>query len=284
MSDSATRRLVAVVLALLLVAAACGSDESNVDTTIADDTGAEPEDAPTEKGAGPEDQVAEEQAAGDLTEVCALAQELFGQQDFPSNDQLESYADMAPPEIAAEVELAVTALTAGGGFEANSIGTFAVFARDDVEGAIDAINAFEEENCGIPHNEDQPPLAPGATTEIEPDANRVDVVAVEFDFQFDPNITAGRTSFVLTDDGAEAHFLGIAKLAEGVDLETALQSEDDSSIEGFWETGIAAPGGDDEEVVTFDLEPGNYAMYCFIPTADGTPHAFLGMAVEFTVA
>ncbi len=46
---------------------------------------------------------------------------------------------------------------------------------------------------------------------------------------------------------------------------------------------MAAPGGEDEEVVTFDVEAGDYGAVCFISGADGQPHAALGMAVPFTV-
>jgi hypothetical protein len=69
-----------------------------------------------------------------------------------------------------------------------------------------------------------------------------------------------------------------------VTLAQALESEDDSMIEGFWETGVAAPDGEDEEVISFDLEPGNYGALCFISGPDGTPHAFMGMQKEFTVS
>ena len=59
---------------------------------------------------------------------------------------------------------------------------------------------------------------------------------------------------------------------------------DDASemIEGDWSTDLAAPDGVDDEVITFDLEPGNYAAV-FRVRADGTPHAFMGMQ-EFTVS
>lgn len=64
-----------------------------------------------------------------------------------------------------------------------------------------------------------------------------------------------------------------------------MQAEDPSGmLEGDWSTNLAAPGGEDDEVITFDLEPGNYAALCFIPGPDGTPHAFMGMQKEFTVS
>jgi len=44
------------------------------------------------------------------------------------------------------------------------------------------------------------------------------------------------------------------------------------------------PGGEDTEYLNIELEPGTYALTCFIPGPDGTPHAFTGMAVEITVS
>jgi plastocyanin len=96
-------------------------------------------------------------------------------------------------------------------------------------------------------------------------------------------LTAGRTSFVLTNDGQEAHFLAIAKLVDGKNLDDYVNAEDNAGItDGDWETGLAAAGGDDE-AVTLDLEPGNYVFSCWISGSDGTPHAMLGMTKEVVV-
>jgi hypothetical protein len=148
---------------------------------------------------------------------------------------------------------------------------------------LDVVNAFEEENCGIPHSEDNA-VPEGATQEIEADAARVDVTGVDYAFDFETPIESGRTSFVLTNKGDEAHFLGVVKLASGVTLQEALDADDPTGlIDGEWDTKLAAAGGDDE-AITLDLEPGNYGMVCFLPTSDGTPHALLGMTSEFTVS
>jgi len=156
------------------------------------------------------------------------------------------------------------------------------FQVDDVEQAVDELNEFENQTCGTEHEPTTPPE--GASREVESGATEVDVTASDYAFDMPATLGAGRTSFVLTNQGSEAHFLLVVKLAEGAKLEDAVQSEDDSMIEGIWETGIAAPGGDDDEVITFDLEPGNYGALCFIPGPDGTPHAFMGMQKEFTVS
>ena len=217
---------------------------------------------------------------GEFAELCALAEEIASQEQPPSNEQLVQYQELAPEEIEDDVDAFVEALLPA---EGDMVAFFNVVAEDENEAHSDAIDAWEEENCGIPHSE-QDALPPGASQEIEDDAARVDVTGVDYEFQFETPTEAGRTSFVFTNEGEEAHFLLVVKLAEGVTLQQALESDDsEGMIEGQWETRLAAGGGD-EEAITFDLEPGNYGMACFIPGPDGTPHAFLGMVSEFTVA
>jgi uncharacterized cupredoxin-like copper-binding protein len=272
-------RVVGMALAIALVTVACGDDDG-ADPTVAP-SATEAEGMPVPGSAGAVDTVVEGES-GEYSEVCAVAQEFWEQEDFPSHAQLERYIAAAPAEIKAAVDLA------GGRLldvpEGDLVSFFNVMADDDVEAALEAIDAFEEERCGIPHSEGGALVAAGTSHEIEPGAQRVDVTALDFTFEFDGTIAAGRTSFVLTNQGDQAHFLLVVKMADGVDLQAALESDDDSSFVGFWETGTAAPGGSDEEVVTFDLEPGDYAMLCWIPGADGLPHVFHGMAVPFTVS
>lgn len=282
-SRSTLFRVLGALFALALVASACSSDD-DTDTSAGDTASSVPDDA--DDSADDADDGADDDADGTAdidpanAEVCALAAEMNEQDDLPSAEQLSKYQDLAPDEIAEDVDVAASQLIEAEGF----VDFLAIFAKDDVEEAVENIEEWEAENCGIESDGPGGELPPGATEEIEPDAARVDVVAVDYDFEVDGEIAAGRTSFVLTNDGDEAHFLGIIKLAEGVALEDAIQSEDESVAEGFWESGTAAPGGEDEEVITFDLEPGSYGMVCFIPDASFTPHAFLGMAVPFEVA
>ncbi len=120
--------------------------------------------------------------------------------------------------------------------------------------------------------------------ETEAGVPTIDVVATDYAFTVPPRATRGRTSFVLTNDGKEAHFLSINKLMDGVTLDEAMMSEDPSTVtDGSWETNLAAPGGNDEEVITFDLESGTYALFCFIPGPTGEPHAALGMHAQIIV-
>ena len=66
-------------------------------------------------------------------------------------------------------------------------------------------------------------------------------------------------------------------------LDEAMQAEGGGgTVEESWTSNLAAPGGDDE-VITLDVEPGDYSLVCFILSADGTLHALLGMQHELTV-
>ena len=292
------RMLIALGAAAALTLAACGDDDDDAaseattaapttteaapTTTEAPTTTAAPTttESPTttEASATADDTGTSEETATTDDPYCALVVEMFNQETPPTADQLAQYQEIAPEGIQDAIDVAAPPLIEAG---EDIVAFFNAFAIDDVEAAVEEIDAFENEECGVEH---EPSTLPdGASTEIEPDATRVDVTATDYAFDM-PAVEAGRTSFVLTNQGNEAHFLLIAKLAEGVTLEEAMASEDDSMIEGFWETGIAAGGGADEEVITFDLEPGNYGALCFVPAADGTPHAFMGMQKEFTVS
>src|SRR5262245_49604060 len=179
---------------------------------------------------------------------CAFALEVAAQETPPSADQLNQLVELAPPEIADAANIAGPALAAAGD---DMVAFFTAYAQDDVEQAIEQINAFEDANCGTDHGTNEPPE--GASREIEPDAARVDVVASDYMFDMPDAIDAGRTSFVLTNSGHEAHFLEIVKMAEGHTIAEALEAEDASEmIAGDWSTGLAAPDGVDDEAITFD--------------------------------
>lgn len=255
---------------MVLLLAACGDDDGTDSA------------ATTTAGASEETTTTAGEGGGELAEVCALAEELAGQESFPTAEQAQRYQELAPEEIADAVGVAAPIIIDNDG---DVVATLVGFADDEVEAAIAEIDAFETAECGIEH-EDQG-VSPN---EPEEGATVVEVTAVDYDFELPEGIAAGRTSFVMVNDGQEAHFMSLAKIVEGHTIDEALQFEGDpeeagiiESVEGG-DTGLAAPGGEDPEVMTVDLESGEYAMVCFIPAADGTPHAFMGMAVSFTVS
>jgi uncharacterized cupredoxin-like copper-binding protein len=248
-------RFAAPMVALSLLAAGCGDDDDAASTAT---------------------------EASDNEELCELATEMFEQDDFPSAAQIEKYVELAPEEIEDAVAVAGPPIIEADGDFAKGL---AAQADDEVEDAIYEINEWERENCDVEHE----PRYPAEANEIAPDATRVDVVASEYTFVPDPaEVAAGKISFVLVNEGQEVHFLALSKINEGHTIEEVLAFEGDAEQAGMvenveYDTGLAAPGGEDEEVVTLDLEAGDYALLCFIPGPDGTPHAFSGMAVPYTV-
>ena len=142
--------------------------------------------------------------------MCTLASEMYEQDDLPSVEQLQRYQQLAPDEIAGQVTQVAEALIADGG---DPISFFKIIAADNNEAAIAEIDAWEEKTCGVPHSDDTA-LPDGASRELDPDATRVDVHTTEYAFHLG-DVAPGRTSFVLTNDGAETHEMLIIKLAPG---------------------------------------------------------------------
>jgi hypothetical protein len=117
------------------------------------------------------------------------------------------------------------------------------------------------------------------------DATVVDLATTEYAFNFEQEeITSGDIAFNITNPGAEEHEVFISQVPPDFDLEAALMSEEEP--EGVVDIGAVVgltPGTEATGIFQEPLAPGNYVMLCFVPSADGTPHAFQGMTAEFTV-
>ena len=220
-------------------------------------------------------------ADGDDTEAfCEVALEIDAQEDFPSIDQLERYRDAAPDEIREEAELVAAAF-----IDATRAGDmFVAFEAEGVDEAFEVIEPYEEETCGIESDEDEgdeEPEQDASVTELDPAATRVDVIATDFAFAFTPPV-AGRTSFVMSNEGVERHVMYLFRLSEGSTVDDVLASDGEEGYEEDWESDTATKG--EEAVVTAELVAGEYGLICYIPAAEGgEPHYKLGMQNTFTV-
>jgi hypothetical protein len=240
----AAKALVAVT-ALAMVATACGDDD--------------------------------DAASGDDTEAfCDIARELDAQEDFPNVEQQNEYKDAAPEEIREEATLVADAF-----IEATEEGdVFAAFEDPEVEEAFGTIEPYETEECGIEHADEDGDEQDESVTELDPAATRVDVVATDYEFAFTPP-APGRTSFVMTNEGAERHVMYLFRVSEGKTFDDVMASEGDDGYDEDWESDTAPAG--EEAVITADVVPGEYGLICYLPNADGTSHSELGMAESFTV-
>jgi hypothetical protein len=124
-----------------------------------------------------------------------------------------------------------------------------------------------------------------ATAEVA--IQEVVVEGGDFFFEAPATIDAGLTRFRLANVGAEFHHLQLVKLEDGRTAEELLERIGAGELSPPWASYVGGPnspmpGGHTEAVL--DLEPGEYAMLCIIPSPDGVPHVMKGMVRMLTVA
>ncbi|MDQ2767405.1 MAG: hypothetical protein M3Y30_09645 [Gemmatimonadota bacterium] len=117
--------------------------------------------------------------------------------------------------------------------------------------------------------------------------HQMTVVATDYAFEAPDQVPSGMMTVHLVDNGAELHHVAFVKLNEGksiADIEQALKSKGPMPMWAIDRGGVNAPHpGGGMASITQMLEPGNYALLCFIPSADGVPHFAKGMIRPLTV-
>lgn len=129
---------------------------------------------------------------------------------------------------------------------------------------------------------------PAASTAPAP-ANVVEINASDYKFEAPDQIPAGLTTFRMNDTGKEMHHATLIKLDSGKtfnDLMEGMKNMKPGTPPPGWVIpaggpNAAAPGS--SSALTTVLQPGNYAIVCFIPDAKGVPHVAHGMAKALTV-
>lgn len=115
--------------------------------------------------------------------------------------------------------------------------------------------------------------------------NVVTVTASDYAFDAPAEIPAGMTTIRLVNKGPSLHHVQLVKLTDGKKLEdflAALKGEQFpawASLAG----GPAPPEVGSTSTTIEALEPGTYALICFIPGPDGMPHVMRGMSRELEV-
>lgn len=113
------------------------------------------------------------------------------------------------------------------------------------------------------------------------------------DFSFDlKELSAGKHTVSVTNNGPQAHEAGIVKLNDGVTVESAIKAlsappapSAPPSPPPWTDTGgMAAIAPNTTATFDVDLPAGNYAFVCFVPDATtGKPHVQLGMIGALTI-
>jgi uncharacterized cupredoxin-like copper-binding protein len=112
-------------------------------------------------------------------------------------------------------------------------------------------------------------------------------------FAVEGEVTAGIVTLDIRNVGHAIHEVAMAKLKPGKtldDVKAALEQQDESAFGEIAEgdspiddLGSAQFPGTNFAITGANVEAGEYALICFVPNEEGTPHFSLGMVGTFTV-
>lgn len=110
--------------------------------------------------------------------------------------------------------------------------------------------------------------------------------AKDFAFTGPDTLSAGETTFHLTNAGPSLHHLQLVRLDSGKtlgDLAAAMKKPGPMPAWAVMVGGPNAPDPGAESNATVDLTPGNYIVACFVDQPGGIPHIMKGMVKPLTV-
>jgi hypothetical protein len=115
--------------------------------------------------------------------------------------------------------------------------------------------------------------------------NVLTVTARDFAFDAPAEVPAGLTRIRLVNQGPSLHHIQLLKLEDGKNLKDFLGALQGEKFPTWAKDagGPAPPEVGSTSSIIQALEPGTYAMICFIPSPDGMPHAMKGMTRELKV-
>jgi hypothetical protein len=113
----------------------------------------------------------------------------------------------------------------------------------------------------------------------------VTVTATDYAFDAPDEIPAGLTAIRLVNQGPSLHHIQLMKLEEGKTLKDFLGALTGEQFPKWAKDagGPAPPEVGNTSTVIQRLEPGTYALMCFIPAVDGMPHVMKGMSRQLKV-
>ena len=152
--------------------------------------------------------------------------------------------------------------------------------------------------CMIPSPDGKPHVAKGMVKPLtvtgrgnvtQAGAPKADYVMTLYDynFDFDKQVQAGRRTILIRNTAKQFHEALIVKLPPNTPPTALLewmQAGQKGPPPAIPMGGIVALTAGQENLVTIDLEPGQYALYCFLPAPDGKEHVAHGMFKQFTVS
>jgi uncharacterized cupredoxin-like copper-binding protein len=109
----------------------------------------------------------------------------------------------------------------------------------------------------------------------------ITVVARDFAFQGPDEVPAGLVTVQLQNRGTNLHHMAIMRLDEGKTLQDLFAAFQAGGAPPAWAHDMGGPNAPDpgsDANATLMLEPGSYALLCFVDIPDHVPHVMKGMA------
>jgi hypothetical protein len=139
----------------------------------------------------------------------------------------------------------------------------------------------------------EPAEAPTIEVEGEPSADELppaDATVRGFEYDFEAEgLVAGKSQLLFENTGDQPHHLILAPIDPGRTIDEVrefIETEEGAPPFDFAAatfTAVVGPG--QSQIVGVDLDPGDYALICFISDREGSPpHALLGQVAEAEVA
>lgn len=128
-------------------------------------------------------------------------------------------------------------------------------------------------------------VVPAILEAATPTADAV-VTLEDFAFTFSHSLKPGKQVIEVRNAGRQAHELVLVKLVPGKTAHDVIASIENPAAEqaGVPMGGVTPMSVGGKNWISVDLEPGSYALICFIPDmGDGKPHFMHGMTKEFEV-
>jgi hypothetical protein len=124
--------------------------------------------------------------------------------------------------------------------------------------------------------------APAAAAPAAAAAPRVvTVVARDFAFDAPDSLAAGLVTFQLQNRGQNLHHMAVMKLDSAKTLQDLFAAFQAGGPPPAWAHDMGGPNAPDpgsDANATMALEPGNYALLCFVDIPDHVPHMMKGMS------
>jgi plastocyanin len=148
--------------------------------------------------------------------------------------------------------------------------------------------AFNTNQGGLPKADELPAIeVTGEASEDELPEADAEVETIDYGFKA-TGLTAGSNQITFVNTGAQPHHVLASPIEGNATIEevekTFRSPQGRAPIDEQATQSTAVIDAGDSQVVTLDLEPGRYALYCFISDRQGgPPHALKGMVDEVEV-